>query len=248
MTKYFLREVHIWGKLRHAHVLPLIGVCTLANSMTYMVSPWMHHGNIMSYLKDNEDVDRIRLLVHAAMGLQYLHASSVIHGDVRGPNVLISESGDACIADFGLSMLEEQTQHEYSYSSSFHRQGNHRWMAPELLMDENSFRTASTDVFSFGRLILEVLTGEHPFPDVNKHRVMYVVITGQFPKRPGGEAIARGLDDNVWALIQDCCHPVPDLRPDMSAVLSRLRAAHVRGSFSGDITGSFSTQLPEASL
>ncbi|KDQ18654.1 hypothetical protein BOTBODRAFT_78656, partial [Botryobasidium botryosum FD-172 SS1] len=180
----FLREVHVWEKLRHNHVLPLIGVCTLADALTYMISPWMRHGNVMSYLKDNEDADRIRLLMQAAAGLEYLHANSVVHGDVRGPNVLISESGDACIADFGLSILEEQTQDEYSYSSSFHRQGNHRWMAPELLMDENSFRTAPTDVFSFGRLILEVLTGEHPFPDVTKHRIMYMVVTGKSPTRP----------------------------------------------------------------
>ncbi|KDQ18617.1 hypothetical protein BOTBODRAFT_516643 [Botryobasidium botryosum FD-172 SS1] len=223
--KYFLREVHVWAGLRHRRILPLIGMCTLPDGATYMVSPWMQHGNIMSYLKINQDVDRLLLLEHAAEGLEYLHANSVVHGDVRGPNVLVSESGDACVADFGLSMLEEQTQPEYSYSSTFHRAGNPRWMAPELLMVENSVRTTTTDVFSFGRLILEVLTGNHPFPNVTSHRVVLVVIQGPAPDRPTGDAVTRGLDDKIWALIQDCTHVNPDLRPTMSVVLSRLHAA-----------------------
>ncbi|KDQ18585.1 hypothetical protein BOTBODRAFT_104187, partial [Botryobasidium botryosum FD-172 SS1] len=214
----FRREVDIWKRLRHRHVLPLIGICTLPDG-TYMISPWMQHGNIMSYLDNNEDVDCIRLLAQAAAGLEYLHAGSVVHGDVRGANILISESGDACVADFGLSMLGGETQIEYSLGSA-------RWMAPELLVVEGSVRVTNTDVFSFGRLILEVLSGDKPFPNLGRHQVVFANVRGDTPERPTGEAaIARGLDDNMWALVRDCCHVEPDLRPTMSAVLSRLRAA-----------------------
>ncbi|KDQ18586.1 hypothetical protein BOTBODRAFT_516044 [Botryobasidium botryosum FD-172 SS1] len=226
--KYFLREVHVWKRLRHRYILPLIGICTLADGITYMISPWMQHGNIMSYLENYQDVDRVQLLAQAAAGLEYLHAGSVVHGDVRGPNILISESGDACVADFGLSMLGEQTQPEYSLSSSFHKAGNVRWMALELLVVEGSVRVTNTDVFSFGRLILEVLSGEKPFPNLGRHQVVFAIVRGDTPERPTDErAIARGFDDNMWALVRDCCHVEPDLRPTMSAVLSRLRAARM---------------------
>jgi len=222
--KYFLREVDVWARLRHLRILPLIGMCTLPSGRTYMISPWMRHGNILSYLESNQDVDRLLLLTQVGEGLEYLHMNSVIHGDIRGPNVLISESGDACLADFGLSKLEEQTQS--SYSSAFHRAGNPRWMAPELLLDEVSVRTTTTDVFSFGRLIIEILTGEHPFPEVKGHRVTLVASQRALPDRPMGIAVTRGLDDNMWDLVKDCCNIKPDLRPKMGVVLSRLRAAH----------------------
>ncbi|KDQ18588.1 hypothetical protein BOTBODRAFT_127493 [Botryobasidium botryosum FD-172 SS1] len=143
--------------------------------------------------------------------------------NARKPNVLISESGDARLADFGLSKTEEENQS--SYSSAFHRAGNPRWMAPELLTEE-TVRTTTTDVFSFGRLIIEVLTGQHPFPELRGHRVTLVAAMGKLPDRPVGKAVARGLDDNVWALVQDCCNISPELRPTISSAISRLRAAH----------------------
>ncbi|KDQ18583.1 hypothetical protein BOTBODRAFT_71302, partial [Botryobasidium botryosum FD-172 SS1] len=143
----FLREVDVWKRLRHHQILPLIGIYTLADGMTYMISPWMQHSSIMSYLKKHQDVD---CMYTAVMGLEYLHTGTAIHDDVGGlANILISESGNACVADFGLLMLGEQTQIKYSLSTSFHRAGNSHWMAPELLA-EGSVRTMNTDVFSFG--------------------------------------------------------------------------------------------------
>jgi len=211
----------VWARLRHPHILPLVGICTLTDDMTYMISPWMHHGDIQSYLKRHPDVDRLSLLVQVGEGLEYLHTKSIVHGDVRGPNVLISESGEACLADFGLSKPDEQGL--YSYSTKFHTSGNQRWMAPELLLNE-TVRTTTTDVFSFGRLIIEVLTGEHPFPDLNEYQAISPIVKGALPNRPTGKAVARGLDNTVWALVKDCCSFKPHRRPTISVVLSRLRA------------------------
>lgn len=77
----------------------------------------------------------------------------------RQVNVLVSEQGEACLADFGLSEALGG-EHNFQYSSTFNRAGHMAWMAPELLVDNPEGggvrRTIATDVFSFGRLIYEV--------------------------------------------------------------------------------------------
>ncbi|KDQ07623.1 hypothetical protein BOTBODRAFT_87117, partial [Botryobasidium botryosum FD-172 SS1] len=150
------REVHVWRRLQHPNILPLIGLCTL-DSVTYMVSPWMANGNAFDYVRSNRGVDRLLLLAQAADGLKFLHDfnPTIVHGDMRGPNVLISASGSACIADFGLSHVVEEAS-KFSYSTSWMRAGNCAWMAPELLGDDPPPRSTETDVFSFGRMIVEV--------------------------------------------------------------------------------------------
>ncbi|KDQ18580.1 hypothetical protein BOTBODRAFT_171398 [Botryobasidium botryosum FD-172 SS1] len=157
MDKYIKRELHAWRRLKHRRILPLISTCTLSDNMTYMISPWMHHGSILAYLEleQYQDVDRLLLLMQIGEGLQYLHEFDppIVHGDVRGHNILISESGEACLADFGLSLALEEVS--FSNSSNFHHGGNARWMAPELMAHPPATRSAASDVFSFGRAIVE---------------------------------------------------------------------------------------------
>ncbi|KDQ21210.1 hypothetical protein BOTBODRAFT_99970, partial [Botryobasidium botryosum FD-172 SS1] len=151
-------EVHVWKRLRHRNILPLIGICHL-DSVTYMVSPWMVNGNAFDYLKRVPKASRLRLLAQVASGLEYLHAfrPTVVHGDLRSVshNILISSTGDACIADFGLSEVVEEVS-KYSQSTSWKNAGNWSFMAPELFGENPPPRSVETDVFSFGRVIFEV--------------------------------------------------------------------------------------------
>lgn len=71
------------------------------------------------------------------------------------PNVLISAFGEACIADFGLSHAIEEVS-LFSNSTSWKQAGNPAWMAPELLNEDSPPRSPLTDVFSFGRMMIEV--------------------------------------------------------------------------------------------
>jgi len=67
-----------------------------------MVSEWMTQGK---YVRSNPEVDRVNLLTDAANGLSYLHSFNVVHGDLKGDNVLIREIGTACLCDFGLASV-----------------------------------------------------------------------------------------------------------------------------------------------
>ncbi|KDQ17704.1 hypothetical protein BOTBODRAFT_580817 [Botryobasidium botryosum FD-172 SS1] len=231
MAKRLRREATLWAKLRHPRILRFIGLYTLDRD-TYMVSPYMENGHATAYVAKQPDLNCLKLLSQIAEGLEYLHDMDVVHGDLRGPNILISASGDACIADFGLSRVLADFNPQL-FSTLWHTAGNPRWLAPELLVEydvksRGPLRTKETDVFSFGRVIVELTTACAPFAELTDRSVQVKVQPGVSvnPMRPLGEAVlARGLDDDMWELAQDCWSLDPALRPTATEVLQRLRSA-----------------------
>ncbi|KDQ11736.1 hypothetical protein BOTBODRAFT_162563 [Botryobasidium botryosum FD-172 SS1] len=223
------REIAVWKGLNHRNILPFIGIHILDDT-TYMVSPWMGKGDSLQYVRLNPLVDRLKLLVQIAEGVRYLHRHDpvVIHGDLKGANIFISDSGEACIADFGLShMTGENTE---SYSTAWRAAGSVRWQAPELMVErfDEAVRTTASDIFAFGRVIVELITGNIPYyPDVtNDMMIPLKVLGGVLPKRPTDpETITRGLDDRIWELVEDCCRMKPHQRAHICAILHRLRSA-----------------------
>ncbi|KDQ16398.1 hypothetical protein BOTBODRAFT_90107, partial [Botryobasidium botryosum FD-172 SS1] len=230
LLKRLAREAKVWRQLSHPNVLPFLGLCTL-DSVPYLISPWMENGHVLDYVQKNPDVDRVRLLAQVADGLEYLHnfkPESVIHGDLRGPNILISPSGNACIADFGLAELKSDT-YAMSYSTPFIVAGHPRWQAPELIRAENkeeARRNTSTDIFAFGRVMLEFFTGTAPFFYITYDTavVVKVLSSDPFPRRPDEEVMAKGLDDGAWQLMTDCWHATPSQRPTATDLVARLTA------------------------
>jgi len=221
--------MEVWRGLRHPNVLPFIGAVTLGPKL-YMVSPWMENGDLRRFLKRTLGANYLKLLLQIAEGLQFLHTLDppIIHGDLKGPNILISGTGDACIADFGLShRLVDGVSKDYS--SPWHNAGNTRWQAPEILKAETAEdgkRTTCSDVFAFGRVIIEVFTMEVPFSEISSNLVVGTkVLAGKNPMRPKGLGVRlRGLDDRMWGLMVDCCRVQADQRPSIQSVVTRLRA------------------------
>ncbi|KDQ19324.1 hypothetical protein BOTBODRAFT_102613, partial [Botryobasidium botryosum FD-172 SS1] len=229
--KRLVREAEVWSHLNHPNVLPFLGLCTL-DSVPYLISPWMEHGHALDFVQKNPKADRLRLLAQVADGLEYLHKfkpEQVIHGDLRGPNIFITPSGDACIADFGLSELKASIC-DTNYSTPFILAGHPRWQAPELIKaetKEEGRRNTTTDVFAFGRVMLELFTAEVPFFYI-KHDVMVSVkiLNNEFPRRPDDEeVVASGFDDSMWQLMTDCWHATPSGRPSATDLVTRLAAA-----------------------
>ncbi|KDQ13016.1 hypothetical protein BOTBODRAFT_33899 [Botryobasidium botryosum FD-172 SS1] len=225
------REATLWKQLRHPRILRFIGLHT-AGDITYMVSPWMENGHATAYVTNHPDMNCLNLLLQIAEGLQYLHNSGIVHGDVRGPNILISTSGDACIADFGLSNALADFNPQL-YSTLWHTGGNPRWVAPELMITlepgtatRRPLRTKESDVFSFGRVIVELTTACAPFAEVGSdYDIPSKVKAGEIPMRPVGEAVAaRGLVDDVWNLAQECWSYDPASRPTATEVFQRLQS------------------------
>jgi len=218
-----------------------------------MISPWIDNGDIMGFVKRNPESDCLQLLIQVAEGLEYLHTRNppVIHGDLKAANVLVSELGEACIADFGLAELviewnklsltasnpaTEQVKpslvsnHESDVSSDWHLAGNPRWQAPELLdpgTDETPRRSKQSDIFAFGRVMFEIFTRKVPFfPIPDNGKVTLTVMEGGLPERPqDSSAVVRGLDDDMWYLMVKCWGMDPAQRPSARDIVLLLRNA-----------------------
>ncbi|KAJ7586650.1 kinase-like domain-containing protein [Mycena floridula] len=222
LLKEFSREIIIWSQLSHPNVLPLYGIYYLDHretSQVCLVSPWMDHGNLLQFLKTaSEQVNRSSLILDIACGLQYLHEQSIIHGDLKALNVLVTPSLRACIMDFGLSTVAASQM--ITSSAPSNNAGTVAWQAPELFEDLGR-NSQKSDMYSFACVCYEVFTGKPPFCEQKKFHemaIMFKVRNGERPTRPASSE----LNDTVWNCMEDCWKKNPDERPTAEEIVQRL--------------------------
>ncbi|KAJ7586407.1 kinase-like domain-containing protein [Mycena floridula] len=225
LLKDFSREIIIWSQLSHPNVLPLYGIYYLNDRETFracIVSPWMENGNLLQFLNEApyECVNRSCLILDIACGLQYLHQQSIIHGDLKALNVLVTPSFRACIMDFGLSTVAASQM--ITSSSSSNNAGTLAWQAPETMshVDRN---TQKSDMYSFACVCYEVFTGKPPFCEKENFRdvaIMLKVLNKERPMRPASSK----LNDTVWNYMEDCWKHDPNERPTAEEGVRRLSA------------------------
>ncbi|KAJ7182340.1 kinase-like domain-containing protein [Mycena crocata] len=206
----FLREIHTWSKLdsTNNHILPLLGITLDLGGTLSIISPWMENGSARKYVL-NEAIHPVPLLYDIATALHYLHTrkDTVYHGDLKGENVLVSDSGRAFLADFGFSVLVSSS---FSLPISSPTGGTPLWMAPEKLSGEGDDSVAS-DVYSFGMLILELFTRNDPFAGEPRPYGREVQ-KGRRPRRPSPLMTLNRLTDEWWNLCESCWAPDPSKR------------------------------------
>ncbi|KAJ6486709.1 kinase-like domain-containing protein, partial [Mycena sanguinolenta] len=195
------KEALVWQTLRHPFILPLVGIdrSTFAPSFC-MVSPWMKHGTVLKYLRNHGSEDVNRLLLEIAQGLDYLHSMNVVHGDLRGTNILISDDGNACLSDFGLATSIDDVDSTIGVTSSSNRAGSFRWFAPELIEPTRFgcakfIRTKASDMYAYACVCLELYTRNPPFSDLRDIAASLRVIQGERPEQPPAMPAA------LWPLV-----------------------------------------------
>ncbi|TDL14291.1 kinase-like protein [Rickenella mellea] len=229
LLKRLRDEVLAWHRLEHPNIAPLYGVMQLPSTLA-MVSPWCDNGTIVKYLKEkNPGADRLRLLHEIAAGVLYLHTRSpcIIHGDLKGGNILINHRGSAIITDFGLArVIEEVSDVTQTKTTSFFA-GSTRWMAPELLLAlvEEDVRAPPlskySDVYAFASVCLEVLTDELPYSHRrNDHGVTLDVMRGIKPSRSAACKVDEARIEDLLELMDKCWDQFPRTRPSMEEMIS----------------------------
>ncbi|CAE7067773.1 unnamed protein product, partial [Rhizoctonia solani] len=145
------RELHTWSSCQHRNVLQLLGLAVFQGRIG-MVSPWIEGGDLPRYLKNTPDMDRCNLCTQICDGLAYLHGIGIIHGDLKGANILVLPDGTPVLADFGNSIL---LGHKLQFTETTQRPGwTVRWAAPELL-NESDEPSEAADVYALGMTILQ---------------------------------------------------------------------------------------------
>jgi len=115
-------------------------------------------------------------------GLAYLHEKDVIHRDIKGGNILVDNKGGIKISDFGVSKKVEDNLLTGSRAHRPSLQGSVFWMAPEVV--KQTAYTRKADIWSVGCLIVEMLTGEHPWAQLSQMQAIFKIGSSAKPTIP----------------------------------------------------------------
>ncbi|KAF8317398.1 kinase-like protein [Clavulina sp. PMI_390] len=226
------REAIIHSQLIHPNILPFLGIYREEDdSNPLMILPFLERGSLQDLLADLtpgdfiSSPDLIKILIGCARGVAYLHARNppIIHGDIHPGNILIDESGNPVMCDFGLSRI----RHEVSRSLSNREEGGRlRFLAPELHAAQvEHFRSSQeSDIFALGMTYFQAWTGQPPFSDIkNELRVAAILEQGQRPMEPSK---CFALDPRVkavlWVLLTKMWEHEPAQRPSSRQLLRHL--------------------------
>ncbi|CAL5410527.1 unnamed protein product [Camellia sinensis] len=223
-TVEFWREADILSKLHHPNVVAFYGVVqdgpggTLATVTEYMVNGSLRH---VLLCKDRQLDRRKRLIIamDAAFGMEYLHSKNIVHFDLKCDNLLVNLKDPLrpiCkVGDFGLSKIKRNTLVTGGV------RGTLPWMAPELLNGSSSKVSEKVDVFSFGIVLWEILTGEEPY--ANMH---YGAIIGGIVNNTLRPTVPSYCDPEWKLLMEQCWAPDPIVRPSFTEITRRLRVMY----------------------
>ncbi|MED6169060.1 hypothetical protein PIB30_017813 [Stylosanthes scabra] len=159
----FSAEVEIISRVHHRHLVSLIGYC-VAQHHRVLVYEFVPNGNLSQHLHGNnfpvlDWPNRMKIANGAAKGLAYLHEGCnprIIHRDIKSANILLDNAYEARVADFGLARLTDDANTHVSTRVM----GTFGYMAPEYATSGKL--TDRSDVFSFGVVLLELITGRKP--------------------------------------------------------------------------------------
>jgi serine/threonine protein kinase len=244
--KEWLAEVHFLGLVDCPHLVKLIGYCAtdddergIQRLLVYEFMPnkglddhLFHRGpNFLSW------ASRVKIVMGAARGLAYLHEEleiQIIFRDFKTSNVLLDEDFEPKLSDFGLARQGPQDGDSHVSTAVV---GTAGYAAPEYI--QTGHLTVKSDVWSFGIVMLEVLTGrrvmdrnrpkneqrlvEWAKPFINDHHKLFQVVdpllNGRYPVKPA---------QKFAQLAYQCLHKFPKHRPKMSEVVEKLKMVQER--------------------
>ncbi|EAZ22359.1 hypothetical protein OsJ_06018 [Oryza sativa Japonica Group] len=234
----FQTEVELIGLAVHRNLLRLYGFC-MTSKERLLVYPYMPNGSVADRLRDyhhgKPSLDwskRMRIAVGAARGLLYLHEQcnpKIIHRDVKAANILLDESFEAIVGDFGLAKLLDRQESHVTTAV----RGTIGHIAPEYLSTGQS--SEKTDVYGFGILLLELITGPKTLSNGHAQSQKGMILDWVREVKEENKLdklVDRDLkysfdfaelECSVDVILQ-CTQTNPILRPKMSEVLNALEA------------------------
>ncbi|XP_056165367.1 receptor-like serine/threonine-protein kinase NCRK isoform X4 [Syzygium oleosum] len=239
----FSTEVDLLSRLHHCHVVPLLGYCSEFQGKhveRLLVFEFMLNGNLRDCLDgtigENMGWDtRVGIAIGAARGLEYLHeaaAPRILHRDVKSTNILLDENWRAKITDLGMAKCLKADDLPSGSNSPARMQGTFGYFAPEYAIVGRA--SLKSDVFSFGVVLLELITGRHPIHKSTSKGEESLVIWATPRLQDSGRVISDLPDPRLKGnfpeeemyimayLAKECLLLDPDSRPTMSEVVQIL--------------------------
>uniref|UniRef100_A0A3Q2D435 Mitogen-activated protein kinase kinase kinase 12 n=1 Tax=Cyprinodon variegatus TaxID=28743 RepID=A0A3Q2D435_CYPVA len=207
-------EIKHLRKLKHPNIITFKGVCTQAPCYCILME-YCAQGQLYEVLRAGRKITPC-LLVEWSMGIaggmNYLHLHKIIHRDLKSPNMLITHDDMVKISDFGTSKELSDKSTKMSFA------GTVAWMAPEVIRNEPV--SEKVDIWSFGVVLWEMLTGEIPYKDVDSSAIIWGVGNNslQLP-------IPESCPDGFKILLRQCWNCKPRNRPSFRQILLHLDIA-----------------------
>ncbi len=232
--KRFLAEARRLASLNHENV---VQVYDMDESVPYMVMEYFPGRTLRDIPKQPPlALERsLRILIQVARGLQALHSLQIVHRDLSTNNVMVDDSDRAKILDLGMA----RDINRMSVTVSHGIAGTLKYMAPEVIDGHKA--TPASDIFSFGVILYEMVTGLHPFEAEHFMSTLYNIVDRPHP--PVQQAAPQAPEALV-SLIDQCLRKQPGQRPvEAGALAERLQGILV----SSDVQSTSRTMtLPKA--
>ncbi|KAL0568483.1 hypothetical protein V5O48_013502 [Marasmius crinis-equi] len=187
---------------------------------------WMANGDVISYCRGFSLKRKVNMMQEVAAGIRYLHDHSppIVHSDIKGANILVSDDGHPRITDFGLSTIEDPDEYDHrqqstnSSSSQAVIRGSVPWLAPELMNPEHveTPNRTTRDMYAFGCTMYEIFAGNRPFHE--KKMDMHIMLAVLSGSRPSRLSCPYGL----WTVIEECWTEDAETRLSAGEVALRL--------------------------
>ncbi|KAG0609054.1 hypothetical protein M758_8G153500 [Ceratodon purpureus] len=239
----FQKEVSILGSLCHPNIVNILGY-THEDKKCNILRDLMD-GDLNSFMARRLDMqsrrdmvpfnidEAVDLMLQVADGVEYLHEYRIVHRDLKSANILVKVTRSeedipelyVKVAGFGLSKRKESSE---TSSQQTRNVGTQRWMAPEVMRNPGDVGTMTdprilkypmkSDIYSFGMLCYEILTGEVPFSEVERPGIVReMVLRGERPELP------PQCPSALKTLVEACWHANPSDRPSFTQICQQLR-------------------------
>ncbi|XP_025094528.1 serine/threonine-protein kinase A-Raf-like isoform X2 [Pomacea canaliculata] len=226
----FKNEVGVLRKTRHCNILLFMGL--VSKPHLAIVTQWCDGHSLYQHLHVKETKFRMDQLImiakQTAQGMDYLHAKSIIHRDLKSNNIFLTEvmteNMQVKIGDFGLATVKTRWSGSHQFQQP---SGSILWMAPEVIrMKEQNPYTFQSDVYAFGIVMYELATGELPYTNINnKDQILFMVGKGYL--RPDISHCRSDTPKQFKRLIQDCVQFVREERPLFWQLLASLESLYM---------------------
>ncbi|CAI9089312.1 OLC1v1023869C1 [Oldenlandia corymbosa var. corymbosa] len=230
-NKEFETEVQTLGKIRHKNIVRLWSSCTVGNC-NLLVYEYMPNGSLSDVLHDCKGKlldwpTRFRIALDAAEGLSYLHHDCVppiVHRDVKSKNILLDEEFGAKISDFGVAKIIRTANRDRMSVVT----GSYGYIAPEYAYTLRV--TEKSDIYSFGIVLLELVTGRPPVDAEMKETDLATWVRTKLSQKGIDDIIDPSIPsvfkEQVYRILDIsllCTNLVPLNRPSMRKVVKMLQ-------------------------
>lgn len=244
------REVGLMVGMRHPNVILFLGVCP---DPPCVVTEYCSRGSLYDVLLEAKEnpmlarsltwYRRVNMMLDAAKGMLYLHSHkpTIIHRDLKSPNLLVDGNWTVKVTDFNLSRLADVAAQPGVTSSVV--ANNPRWHAPEIIRD--ALFTKPGDVYAFGLIMWEMISWELPFDGLSSFQmILFIGDKAGRPDVPSEDETDRimggffsGYKEYVELMVH-CWDQDPEKRPEFPEIISKLRSILATfpefGGYSGD--------------